>query len=159
MLQDRIRRSLSTPDRDDVSMEAHDDIREIEALLVRFEEALSRSDVEGIRAVYSEDAVCVFTGSAGCVRGLPGVLETWRKHLGDWEDVSVIRSDTRVRIHADTAWTTFTLSGSGISDGRRFDVSGERWSAVLMWEEGAWRFAQTHSSLPFEDWSALEVSL
>ena len=117
----------------------------------------SPADLETIRTSYCEDATCVFTGTTGRVRGLPEIARVWERHLSDWEDVTVSRSDTLVRIHGDTAWATFTWAGEGSADGVRYRVEGERWSTVMLWDEGAWRFAQTHSSLPFSDWHALRA--
>lgn len=118
---------------------------------------MSAADIDTIADAYCESAVCVFTGTTGCVRGHDAVIDVWRHHVGDWTDVTVERTDTHVRIHGDTAWATFTWAGSGVADGRRYVVDGERWSAVLLWERGGWRFAQTHSSLPFTEWASLAV--
>jgi len=137
---------------------AHEDIAEIEDLLARFGEAVSRGDVDTIRQSYCEDAVCVFTGKTGRVRGTDEITDVWRRHVAAWTDVKLTRSDTAVRIHGDTAWATFLWSGAGTADGKRYAVPEERWSAVLLWEDGAWRFAQTHSSLPYTDWDRLEVT-
>lgn len=137
--------------------DARDDIREIESLLSRFGEAVSAADVDVIRSCYAEAAVSVFTGTTGRIRGRDAITEVWQKHVGDWADVRLERTDTVVRIHGDTAWATFTWSGAGSADGARYRVDGERWSVVLLWEDGGWRLAQTHSSLPFADWQSLKV--
>lgn len=136
---------------------AQDDIRSIEGLLTRFGEAVAAGDLETIRAAYCREAISVFTGSTGRVEGVSDILDVWERHLGAWFDVAIDRTDTHVRIHGDTAWATFTWSGSGSAEGDRYEVCGERWSVVLLWEDGAWRFAQTHSSLPFVDWQTLTV--
>jgi ketosteroid isomerase-like protein len=146
------------PDGNEGFEEAQEDVRLIDALLTRFQSAVAKADLVILRDVFSSDAVCVFTGKDGRVRGVKDVLDTWSRHLSSWTDVSVERRDTFVRIHGDTAWATFTWDGSGVADGSRYEVRGERWSVVALWEEGAWRFAQTHSSLPFSDWPALEVT-
>jgi len=134
---------------------AQEDIREIDALLDRFQAAVVEGQAEALQEVFSPDAVCIFTGSSGVVRGLSEIVETWSRHMAAWADVTVDRSGTQVRIHSDTAWATFTWDGSGVADGVRYKVVGERWSVVLVWESGGWRFAQTHSSLPFSDWQSL----
>ena len=136
---------------------AHDDVRDIEALLSRFTDAVRDADIGAIRSVWCEDAVSVFTGSAGRVRGAADITEVWARHVGSWSDVLLERSDTLVRIHGDTAWAAFVWTGSGVADGDRYEVAGERWTVVLLWEEGAWRFAQTHSSLPVTDWKTLKA--
>ena len=137
--------------------EAQDDIRAIEGLLSQFGAAVAAGDIEAIRAAYCPEAISVFTGSAGRVRGVSDIVEVWSRHIDAWGDVTIDRTDTLVRIHGDTAWATFTWSGSGSADGNRYEVGGERWSVVLLWEGGSWRFAQTHSSLPFSDWQSLRV--
>ena len=138
--------------------EAQDDIRLIDDLLNRFQSAVVKADLDGLREVFSSEPVCVFTGNDGRVRGAKDVLDTWCRHLHSLMEVSVERRDTFVRIYGDTAWATFIWDGSGVADGSRYEVRGERWSVVTVWEEGAWRFAQTHSSLPFSDWSDLVVT-
>ena len=127
-------------------------------LLNRFQSAVVKADLDGLREVFSSEPVCVFTGKDGRVRGAKDVLDTWCRHLHSWTEVSVERRDTLVRICSDTAWATFAWDGSGVADGSRYEVRGERWSVVTVWEEGSWRFAQTHSSLPFSDWSDLVVT-
>ncbi len=137
--------------------EAQDDIQAIDALLTRFEAAVVQADIETIRSSFCEDAVSVFTGSSGPVRGVDGIVALWAEHLSPWSDVVVDRTDTFVRIHADTAWATFIWNGAGSTKSGRYVLVGERWSVVLLWEDG-WRFAQTHSSLPFQDWERLRVT-
>lgn len=137
--------------------EARDDIRAIEGLLSRFGAAVAGGDIETIRATYCRDAISVFTGSSGRVRGVSDIVDVWSRHIDAWGDVTIDRTDTLVRIHGDTAWATFTWSGSGSVDGDRFELCGERWSVVLLWEDGAWRFALTHSSLPFSDWQTFRT--
>jgi uncharacterized protein (TIGR02246 family) len=134
---------------------AQEDIREIDALLDRFQAAVVEGQTEALEEIFSPDAVCIFTGSSGVVRGVSEIAETWSRHMTGWTGVTVVRSRTLVRIHSDTAWATFTWDGSGTADGVRYKVVGERWSVVLVWESGGWRFAQTHSSLPFSDWQSL----
>ena len=134
---------------------AQEDIREIDALLDRFQAAVVGGQTEALEEVFSPNAVCIFTGSSGVIRGVSEIVETWSRHMKAWTSVTVDRSGTLVRIHSDTAWATFTWDGSGTADGVRYKVVGERWSVVLVWESGGWRFAQTHSSLPFSDWQSL----
>ena len=137
--------------------EAQEDVRQIDALLSRFESAVIQGDLDALREVYSPDAVSIFTGKDGRARGAADILDLWSRHLDTWTDVSIERCDTLVRIHADTAWATFTWNGSGVADGSRYEVKGERWSVVVLCEDGNWRFAQTHASLPFSDWASLKA--
>ena len=137
--------------------DAQDDIREIEALLTRLSDSVCLGDVDAIASVFCDDAVSIFTGTTGRVRGVADIADVWRKHINAWSDVHLARDDTLVRIHGDTAWATFTWTGSGSAEGAIYEMKGERWSVVLLWEDGAWRFAQTHSSLPFTDWALLKA--
>lgn len=137
--------------------EEQDDIQAIDSLLSRLGKAVEQADLDLIRSSYYEDATCLFTGPTGRVRGLAKILRVWERHLTEWSDVTVTRFDTVVRIHGDTAWATFKWTGEGSAKGERYRVDGERWSVVMLWDGVAWRFTQTHSSLPFSDWRALKV--
>ena len=159
MLQDEIRRALGCMSLSgDELTQAHDDIREVDDLLTRFGSAVASGDFEGIRSCFSHDATCVFTGTTGRVRGQDEIVEVWSRHVKDWANVIVERSDTSVRIHGDTAWATFTWRGEGSAEGRRYVVEDERWTVVMLWDADAWRFVQTHSSMPFTDWNGLGVT-
>tara|TARA_B100000700_G_C14724271_1_gene705237 strand:- start:220 stop:660 length:441 start_codon:yes stop_codon:yes gene_type:complete len=140
----------------DEQAEAQDDIRAIDGLLTAFGDAVVAGKVSRIRSMLCQDTVSIFTGTTGRVRGAEEIASVWAEHVAAWSDVSLERSDTLVRIHGDTAWATFTWTGSGRADGEQYVVNGERWSVVLLWEEGEWRFAQTHSSFPFTDWASLK---
>ena len=159
MLQDEIGRALGCMSLSgDGLTEVQDGIREVDDLLTRFGSAVASGDFEGIRSCFSHDATCVFTGTTGRVRGQDEIVEVWSRHVKDWANVVVERSDTSVRIHGDTAWATFTWRGEGSAGGRQYVVEDERWPVVMLWDEGAWRFVQTHSSMPFTDWNDLEVT-
>ncbi len=134
-----------------------DDVRAIEALLCRFERAVAGGDPELLRSSLSEDVTAVFTGPRGPVRGIVGVAEIWTRHLGRWREVTLRREQAYVRIHGDVAWASFVWYGQGRDGADLYRVEGERWTMVMIWEEGSWRIAQMHSSLPFENWTSLRA--
>lgn len=134
-----------------------EDIRAIEALLEALQAAVCRNDPEALAALLSRDAVAFFSGTPGPVRGRDAVLEVWRRHMARWSAVRIVRRETVVRIHGDTAWGHFLWDGEGTAAGSRYRLEGERWTVVLLWEEGGWRLVQAHTSMPYRDWESLRV--
>ncbi len=133
----------------------HPDVVEIESLLTTLTNAVQNGDGDALTGLLSFDPVAIFTGSVGRVAGLEPVRDVWLRHLAAWEDVELERRDTLVRIHGDVAWATFLWDGAGVQNDKTYRVTGERWSIVVVWEDGRWRIAQTHASLPFSDWASL----
>ena len=77
--------------------------------------------------------------------------------LGRWSSVRIRRGETLVRIHGDVAWAHFLWDGEGVTNGEKYRLDGERWTIVMVWEEGAWRLAQMHTSMPYRDWASHRV--
>ena len=131
------------------------DVVEIDSLLTSLTDAVRTGDGEAVTSLLSDDPVAIFTGSTGRVVGSESVRDVWLRHLTSWNDVELKRRETVVRIHGDVAWATFLWDGVGGQDGETYRVNGERWSIVVVWEDGRWRIAQTHASLPYTDWASL----
>ncbi|MBK34408.1 MAG: hypothetical protein CME26_02620 [Gemmatimonadetes bacterium] len=147
----RTRASLSC-----VAKSTHPDVVEIETLLDSFTDAVRSGDNQRLMSLHAVDAVAIFTGSTGRVAEVTSISAVWADHLASWKDVTLNRRDTLVRIHGDVAWASFFWDGAGVQKGKSYRVTGERWSLVVIWEEGRWRIAQTHASLPFVDWEKLQ---
>ena len=130
------------------------DIQAIETLLEHFDKAIAKSDVTMLPQLLCEQATALFTGSSDLVRGRNAIVETWQHHMKKWADVVIQRHSTLVRIHGDVAWANFYWNGEGTANGHRYRITNERWSVVILWEEGRWKFAQMHTSLPYENWEA-----
>lgn len=135
----------------------NDDIAEIDSLLEALGRAVEGGDASALEALFEEDALAVFSGGRGAVRGADAVMATWRRHLSQWESPAIQRRNTVVRIRGDVAWAHFLWDGEGRSGGARYRLEGERWTAVLVWSNGRWRFAQTHTSMPTTDWDVYRV--
>lgn len=84
-------------------------------------------------------------------------MNTWQRHMSRWTDVSIVRRNTRVRIHGDVAWAHFLWDGEGLVGNAHYRLIGERWTVVILWEEGAWRLAQLHSSMSYSDWESHKI--
>jgi ketosteroid isomerase-like protein len=134
-----------------------EDVVEIEVLLEKLEQAVVDGDLGALELLLGRDVQSIFSGGATPVQGRKAVLEVWQKHLAEWGDVKISRRDTVVRIHGDVAWAHFVWDGEGSADSERYRLEGERWTVVMMWEEGAWRLAQTHTSMPYRDWESHRV--
>lgn len=131
---------------------------EIEDLLLWWAQAVAQGDIDVLEDLLSDNVVSIFTGSSHQAAGKDAVVEVWRRHLTLWDDVDISRRETLVRIHGDVAWATFLWDGAGSRNGARYRVFGERWSVVTVWEQGRWKIAQMHSSLPFTAWGDLVES-
>ena len=129
-----------------------DDIRAIESLLSQFDLAISSGDAANLADFFCVDAAAFFTGKGDLLIGRDAVVETWRRHLCNWSDVVIRRHATFVRIHGDVAWASFLWDGEGTAESQRYQIKNERWTVVMLWEDGDWRFAQTHTSLPYFQW-------
>jgi ketosteroid isomerase-like protein len=133
------------------------DVAAIESLLESLERCVASADATVLEHLLAVDVLAVFSGGGASVRGIKAVMETWRRHMALWGDVKIRRRDTVVRIHGDVAWSHFLWDGEGTSNGQPYRLEGERWTAVLVWEAGAWRIVQTHTSMPYSDWESHRV--
>ena len=133
------------------------DVRGIEDLLEALEMCVKNSDADSMASLFCDDMRMIFTGTSGRVRGRDEVAEIWKLHLDKWSDVRLERRETAMRVHGDIAWGSFLWDGEGVSDGKRYRLSGERWSVVLLWTEEGWKFAQAHCSMPYTDWESLRM--
>ncbi|MDA0748646.1 MAG: nuclear transport factor 2 family protein [bacterium] len=131
-----------------------EDVRAIEELLDALELAVSQADVDRLGTLFCSGVAAVFSGTPDPVRERSGVLAVWKRHMERWTDVRICRRETVVRIHGDVAWGHFLWDGEGRSNGTCYQLKGERWTVVALWEEGRWRLAQTHTSMPYRDWEA-----
>ena len=130
------------------------DIQAIENLLNRFEISIAAGIASNLSDLFCEQATALFTGSSNLIRGRAAIVSTWQRHMDKWMDIKIDRHDTLVRIHGDVAWATFYWNGEGTANQSRYRIENERWSAVILWEEGDWRFTQMHTSLPYKNWEA-----
>jgi uncharacterized protein (TIGR02246 family) len=128
------------------------DIEAIENLLHLFEEAIAKCDASQLPDLFCEQATALFTGSNNLIKGREAIVNQWQHHMGKWTDVHIHRHNTLVRIHGDVAWANFYWDGEGTAHPDRYRIANERWTAVILWEEGDWRFAQMHTSLPYTNW-------
>ena len=134
------------------------DVEEIESLLERLEAAIAAGDGDALERLLSPDVEAVFTGGEGPVRGREAVMVIWRRHLGAWQEVTLSRRETVVRIHGDAAWARFRMDGEGSTPSARYRLEGERWTVVMLWEEDSWKIVQSHSSMPYRDWESHRIS-
>ncbi len=132
-------------------------MRAIDDLLQRLEEAVARGDPEALAALLCREVSAVFSGTSEPVRGREAVLATWKRHMAQWSEVRIARRHTVVRIHSDVAWGSFMWDGEGRVDGKCYRLEDERWTVVMLWEDGGWRLAQTHTSMPYRDWESHRV--
>jgi hypothetical protein len=130
------------------------DIQAIESLLNLFETSIATGVVSKLPDLFCEQATALFTGSSDLINGRDAIVNTWQRHMDKWANVKIDRHNTLVRIHGDVAWATFYWNGEGTANQNRYSIENERWSAVILWEEGDWRFAQMHTSLPYQDWES-----
>ena len=134
-----------------------ENIQAIDALLEAFEGAVSNGNAGALAPLFCEQATAFFSGSVEPVRGRFDLVATWERHLGRWSSVRIRRRETLVRIHGDVAWAQFYWDGQGTSGQDRYCITDERWSVVMLWEEGDWRLAQMHTSLPYQNWESLKL--
>ena len=134
-----------------------EDVVEIEALLEKLEQAVVGGDLRALETLLGSDVQSIFSGGETPARGREAVVKVWRKHLAEWRDVKIKRRDTVVRIHGDVAWAHFLWDGEGTAGDERYRLKGERWTAVMVWEEGAWRLVQTHTSMRYQDWESNRI--
>ena len=134
-----------------------ENIQAIDALLEAFEGAVSNGNAGALAPLFCEQATAFFSGSVEPVRGRFDLVATWERHLGRWSSVRIRRGETLVRIHGDVAWAHFLWDGEGVTNGEKYRLDGERWTIVMVWEEGAWRLAQMHTSMPYRDWASHRV--
>lgn len=130
------------------------DIQAIEALFEHFEKAIVQNDATMLPRLLCEHATALFTGSSDLVRGREAIVEMWQHHMQKWTDVIIQRHNTLVRIHGDVAWASFYWDGEGTANHHRYRIINERWSVVILWEEGSWKFVHMHTSLPYQNWEA-----
>lgn len=132
-------------------------MRAVDDLLQRLQEAVARGDPEALAALFCREVSAVFSGTSEPVRGREAVIATWKRHMARWSEVRIARRHTVVRIHGDVAWGSFMWDGEGRVDGQHYRLEGERWTVVMLWEDGGWRLAQTHTSMPYRNWESHRV--
>ncbi len=130
------------------------DIEAIENLLNLFEEAIAKCNALLLPDLFCEQATAFFTGSSELIRGREAIVKKWQHHMSKWTEVHIHRHNTLVRIHGDVAWANFYWNGEGTAHQSRYQITNERWTTVILWEDGDWRFAQMHTSLPYTNWEA-----
>ena len=126
----------------------------IEDLLASLENAVIERDSEALEEVLAEGVGAFFSGGDAPVRGRKTVLATCIRHFERWSDVRIVRRTTGVETRGNVAWVHFLWDGEGRMGAQRYRLEGERWTAVLQFENGRWRFVQMHSSMPYRDWEA-----
>ena len=141
----------------DVSYQPDEDIRAIDALLEAFESAVQKGASDMLTPLFCKGVTAFFSGLADPVRGRENLVATWQQLMSQWSGVRIKRRETLVRVHGDVAWAHFLWDGEGVVKGMRYRLGGERWTAVMLWEEGGWRLAQTHTSIPYRDWESHRV--
>ncbi len=127
---------------------------EIENLLASLENAVIRRDPQALEDVLAADVCAFFSGAYASVRGREAVLATWIRHFERWSDVRIARRNTVVGSQGNVAWGHFLWDGEGRMGAQNYRLEGERWTVVLQFENGCWRFVQMHSSMPYRDWEA-----
>ena len=126
----------------------------VEGLLDSLQNAVIERDSDALEEVLAEDICAFFSGGDAPVRGREAVLATWIRHFERWSDVRIERRKTVVGTRGNVAWGHFLWDGEGRVGAQRYRLEGERWTVVLRFENGCWRFVQMHSSMPYREWEA-----
>ena len=126
----------------------------VEGLLDSLQNAVIERDSDALEAVLAEDICAFFSGGDAPVRGREAVLATWIRHFERWSHVRIVRRNTVVGTQGNVAWGHFLWDGEGRVGAQRYRLEGERWTVVLRFENGCWRFVQMHSSMPYREWEA-----
>ena len=126
----------------------------VEGLLDLLQNAVIERDSDALEEVLAEDICAFFSGGDAPVRGREAVLATWIRHFERWSDVRIERRNTVVGTQGNVAWGHFLWDGEGRVGAQRYRLEGERWTVVLRFENGCWRFVQMHSSMPYREWEA-----
>lgn len=130
----------------------------VEDVLDALEHAVIDGDSDALGMILAEDVCAFFSGGDTPVRGRQAVLATWIRHFRRWSDVRVLRRETVIESRGNVAWGHFLWDGEGRMGAQRYRLEGERWTVVLRFEDGCWRFVQTHSSMAYGNWEAHRVS-
>ena len=129
----------------------------VEDVLNALENAVIDGDSDALGMILAEDVCAFFSGGDTPVRGRQAVLATWIRHFRRWSDVRVLRRETVIESRGNAAWGHFLWDGEGRMGARRYRLEGERWTVVLRFEDGCWRFVQMHSSMAYGNWEAHRV--
>lgn len=129
----------------------------VEDVLNALENAVIDGDSDALGMILAEDVCAFFSGGDTPVRGRQAVLATWIRHFRRWSDVRVLRRETVIESRGNVAWGHFLWDGEGRMGAQRYRLEGERWTVVLRFEDGCWRFVQMHSSMAYGNWEAHRV--
>ena len=129
----------------------------VEDVLDALENAVIDGDSDALGMILAEDVCAFFSGGDTPVRGRQAVLATWIRHFRRWSDVRVLRRETVIESRGNVAWGHFLWDGEGRMGAQRYRLEGERWTVVLRFEDGCWRFVQMHSSMAYRNWEAHRV--
>lgn len=129
----------------------------VEDVLNALEHAVIDGDSDALGMMLAEDVCAFFSGGDTPVRGRQAVLATWIRHFRRWSDVRVLRRETVIESRGNVAWGHFLWDGEGRMGAQRYRLEGERWTVVLRFEDGCWRFVQMHSSMAYRNWEAHRV--
>ncbi len=129
----------------------------VEDVLDALEHAVIDGDSDALGMILAEDVSAFFSGGDTPVRGRQAVLATWIRHFRRWSDVRVLRRETMIESRGNVAWGHFLWDGEGRMGTQRYRLEGERWTVVLRFEDGCWRFVQMHSSMAYGNWEAHRV--
>ena len=127
---------------------------EVQDLLDVLKNAVIEGNSHALGQVLAKDVCAFFSGGDTPVRGREAVLATWDRHFERWTDVRIVRRDTLVGTQGCVAWGHFLWDGEGTMGEQRYRLEGERWTVVLQFNNGSWRFVQMHSSMPYRDWES-----
>lgn len=118
--------------------------RTIDAYAVLYE----RRDLDGLVSLLDPEARGFGTGIDEVAADPQGFRQAVARDFTQSEAASIAFTDRRCSVSSDIAWVMgaarFTFRANGV-DGT---LDG-RFTAVLRQQEGIWRFAQFHFSLPF----------
>lgn len=113
--------------------------QQIDDLVHRFADAVTRKDIESCRDLLTTDADLVITNWE-TFRGREGILDGLTALVADWEQIIFTNHSGIVTVDGDRATGQWYLREFGIKLGKPFDITGV-YHDVYAKADGTWRFA------------------
>lgn len=130
----------------------------VKEVIDAFYEARKTKDLDRLSTIIAHDADCIHFGTDADERwvGWENLKKDTLAQFKAQKNLKVSYRDLRIHISdaGDTAWFSQIVDLEGKSKGGMFDLTGARFTGVLIRRDEKWLFVQTHLSLPVEGQAA-----
>lgn len=128
------------------------EVRQIQALLEKYEIASENEDIEMIKEIFSdeEDVVIIGTDMEEILNGWKSIREAFMRQFNSFDKILLSTRDRRIKVNdtLNTAWFSEIINFNFVYNGVAKSFEGIRFTGVVEKTEKGWKIVQSHLSIP-----------